>query len=99
MMENKKLQKVSVAALIVSVLPLATFLPVLLKITLPDGVRSIWTGANIVFVLVGLCLSITCARNRESRSVMNLASTIISIFWVLLMAGIVVLALFLNFLQ
>lgn len=98
-MENKKLQKASVAALIVSVLPLATFIPVLLKITLPDGVRSVWSGVNIVFVLLGLCLSIVCVRNHKSRSVVNIASTIISIFWVLLMAGIVVLALFLNFLQ
>jgi len=98
-MVNRKLQKVSVAALIVSALPLATFIPVLLKITLPDGVRSIWAGANIVFVLVGLCLSIVCVRNRESRSVVNIASTIISIFWVLLMAGIVALALFINYLQ
>ncbi|MDU7336729.1 MAG: hypothetical protein E7L17_01290 [Clostridium sp.] len=98
-MENRKLQTVSVAALIVSVLPLATLIPVLLEITLPDSVRSIWAGANIVFVLVGLCLSIVCVRNRESRSVVNIASTIISIFWVLLMVGIVVLALFLNFLQ
>lgn len=98
-MENRKLQKASLAALIFSVLPLATFIPVLLKITLPDGVRSIWAGANIVFVLVGLCLSIACARNRENRSIVNIASTIICIFWVLLMAGIVVLALFLNFVQ
>ncbi|MGX8710749.1 MAG: hypothetical protein ACQGTM_10970 [bacterium] len=98
-MENKKLQKVSATALIISFLPLATLIPVLLKINLPDGVRSIWAGANIVFVLVGLCLSIYCARNRENRSIVNIASTIISIFWVLLMAGIVVLALFLNFLQ
>jgi D-alanyl-lipoteichoic acid acyltransferase DltB (MBOAT superfamily) len=98
-MENKKLQKVSVAALIISVLPLATFIPVLLKITLSEVVRGIWTGANIVFVLVGLCLSIVCARNRENRSIVNIASTIISNFWLLIMAGIVVLALFLNFLQ
>ena len=98
-MANKKLQKVSVSALIVSVLPLATFIPVLLKITLPDGVRSIWAGANIVFVLVGLCLSIVCVRSRESRSAANITATVISIFWVLLVAGIVVLALFLNFLQ
>ena len=98
-MENKKLQKVSVAALIVSILPLATFLPVLLKITLPDGVRSIWSVANIVFVLVGLCLSIACTRNRESRSAVNFISMTISVFWVLIILGIVVLALFLNFLQ
>jgi len=98
-MENKKLQKVSMTGLIVSLLPLATFIPILLKITLPDGVRGIWAFANIVFVLVGLCLSIICVRGRESRSTVNITSTVISILGVLLVAGIVVLVLFLNFLQ
>ena len=98
-MVNRKLQKVSVAALIISALPMATFIPVLLKITLPDGTRGIWSVANIVFVFVGLCLSIVCVRNRESRSVVNIVSTTISILWVLLMSGIAILALFLNFLQ
>lgn len=97
-MENKKLEKVSVFALILTVLPLMTFIPILLKITLPEIVRSIWAGANIIFVLLGLCLSIVCMRNHKSRSVVNIASTIISIFWVLIMGGIVIFALFLNFL-
>ena len=95
-MENKKLQKLSVAALVVSVLPLATFLPTLFKITLSEGVRSIWAGANIVFVLVALCFSVICVRSNESRSAINIISTVISVFWVLIMAGSVVLALFLN---
>lgn len=99
MMENKKLQKLTVAALVVSALPLATFIPTLLKITLSEGVRSIWAGANIVFVLVALCLSVICARSSESRSAVNIISTAISVFWVLIMAGIVIMALFLNFLQ
>ena len=98
-MENKKLQKASTAALIVSLLQLATFIPILLKITLSDGVRNVWAGANIFFILVGLFLSIACVKNSESRSIVNILSTIISIFWVLLMAGIVVFALLLNFLQ
>jgi hypothetical protein len=98
-MENKKLQKLSVAALVVSALPLATFIPTLLKITLSEGVRSIWAGANIVFVLVALCLSVICVRSSESRSAVNIISTAISVFWVLMIVGIVVLALFLNFLQ
>ena len=98
-MENKKLQKLSVTALIISVLPLATFVPILFNITLTDGVRSVWAGVNILSVFVGLILSIICVKSRESRSVVNIVSTIISSFWVLLMGGIVVLALFLNFLQ
>ena len=73
-MENKKLQKLSAAALIISILPLMTFIPVLLHITLTDGVRSIWAGANILSVFAGLILSIICVKNRESRNVVNIIS-------------------------
>lgn len=96
-MENKKLKNLSVVALIISVLPLATLLPIFLKITLSDGVRSVWAGANIVFVLVGVILSIICVRNKESRSIINIISTMVGSLWLLMMAGIVVLALFINF--
>ena len=50
---TKKLQKLSLAALIVSLLPLATLVPVFLKITLPDGVRMVWAICNIVLALAG----------------------------------------------
>ena len=98
-MENKKLKPLSMAALVISVLPLATLIPSFLKITLPDGVRSMWAGANILFVVLGLVLSIICVRSKESRCALNIISTIISAFWLLLMIGIVVLALFINFVQ
>lgn len=98
-MENKKLQKLSVAALVISVFPLMTFIPVLFNITLTDGVRSVWAGVNILSVFVGLILSVICVKSRDSRNVVNIVSTIISSFWVLLMGGIVVLALFISFIQ
>lgn len=98
-MENKKLKTLSMVALIVSILPLATFVPAFLKITLSDGVRTIWAGANIAFVLLGLLLSVICVRNEESRSTVNIVSTAISALWLLMMVGIVVLALFINFVQ
>lgn len=98
-MENKKLKPLSVAALVVSVLPLATLIPSFLKITLPDGVRSMWAGANILFVVLGLVLSIICVRSTDSRSIVNILSTAISSLWLLLMIGIVALALFINFVQ
>lgn len=98
-MENKKLKPLSVAALVVSVLPLATLIPSFLKITLPDGVRSMWAGANILFVVLGLVLSIICVRSKDSRSIVNILSTAISSIWLLLMIGIVALALFINFVQ
>jgi hypothetical protein len=98
-MEKKKLQSISIAALIVSILPLAALIPSFLHLSLSDGIRTVWAGANIVFVLLGLILSVACVRNRESRSIINIASTAISTFWVLLMVGIVALALFLTFVQ
>ena len=98
-METKHLQKLSVVALIISVLPLATLIPVLLNITLTDGLQSIWAGVNIFSAIVGLILSIICVKNRNSRSTINVVSTIVSGIWVLMMVGIVALALFLNFVQ
>ena len=98
-MENKKLKPLSVAALVVSVLPLATLIPSFLKITLSDGVRSTWAGANILFVILGIVLSFICVRNKDSRSIINILSTAISSLWLLLMIGIVALALFINFVQ
>lgn len=98
-MEKKKLQNISIVALIISVLPFATLIPVFLKIALPDGLRTVWTGVNIVCILAGLCLSILCAKNNEIRSQINLISTMISSLLLLLMIGIIVLALFLTFLQ
>ena len=55
---TKKLQKLSLGALIVSLLPLATLVPVFLKITLPDGVRTVWAVCNIVLALALMMLGI-----------------------------------------
>lgn len=96
---TKKLQKLSLAALSVSLLPLATLVPVFLKIILLDGVRTVWAVCNIVLVLSGLLLSVICVKSEESRSGVNIMSTIISVVLVLMMLGIVALALVLNFLQ
>jgi len=96
---TKKLQKLSLAALIVSLLPLATLVPVFLKRTLPDGVRMVWAICNIVLALAGLLLSVICVKSEESRSAVNIMSTVISVALVLMMLGIVALALVFNFLQ
>ena len=96
---TKKLQKLSLAALIASLLPLATLVPVFLEIALPDGARTVWAVCNIVLVLAGLSLSVICVKSEESRSGVNILSTIISVVLALMMLGIVALALVLNFLQ
>jgi len=96
---TKKFQNFSLAALIISLLPLATLIPVFLKVTLPDRVRSAWAIVNIVSALVGLLLSVICVKSDESRSSVNITSTIVSVLLVLMMLGIVALALVMNFLQ
>ena len=78
---------------------LIRLIPSFLHLSLSDGIRTVWAGANIVFVLLGLILSVVCVRNKESRSIINIVSTAISVFWLLLMVGIVALALFLSFVQ
>lgn len=98
-MENKNVKSLSMVALIVSILPAATLIPALFQITLSDGVRTILAGLNIVFVLLGLILSVVCVRNKESRSIVNIISTAVCVLWILMMVGIVVLALFINFVQ
>ncbi len=95
-MENKKRKTLSMAALIVSILPAATLVPVFLKIILPEGVNTVWAGVNVVSAVAGFVLSGICVRSDESRSPVNIASTLISAFWCLLMMGMVVLALFLT---
>ena len=95
-MNRKKLKALSTAALAASLLPAAALVPVLLKITLADGVRTVWAGANAVFILLGLLLSILCVRNKESRRAMNVISLVISFLWLLLIAGIVGLAIALS---
>ena len=99
MMENKKLKTLSSVSLIISIIPAIILIPVFLKITLPDGVNMAWACVNIASAVVGLILSIVCVKSEESRSPVNIASTIVSAFWCLMMIGIVVLTLILTFLQ
>lgn len=98
-MKNKKLQKLSIAALIVSLLPLATYIPILFKIAVPDGGKSVWAGGNIACVILGLLLSVICVKSEESWSGVNIAAMVIALVWFLMMAGIVALAVFMNFMQ
>ena len=98
-MECKKLRTLSKVSLVISVLPLATLIPVFLKLMLPEGVSTAWAGVNIACVVAGLIFSIICVKSNESRSLVNIASTAISVFWCLLMAGIVALGLILTFMQ
>jgi len=76
-MENKKRKTLSEVALIVSIIPLATLIPVFLKITLPevvccDKVSTVWAGVNVASAVAGLILSGVCVRSDEGRSPVNI---------------------------
>lgn len=99
-MENKKRKTLSMAALIVSILPASTLVPVFFKITFPEGVNTVWASVNVASAVAGcFILSGICVRSDESCSPVNIASTLISAFWCLLIMGMVVLALFLTFMR
>lgn len=96
-MECKEKKTLSRVSLVISVLPLLVFIPVLLKVTLPEGARTAWAAVNAACAVAGLILSVLCVRSKESRSLVNIASAVISVFWCLLMAGIAAVGLFLTF--
>lgn len=96
---RKNFQKLSWVALIFSLSPLATLVPVFMKTVLPEGVRSVWAVCNIVSAAAGLLISLFCVKSGESRSIVNIASTVISAALVLMMLGIVALAVFISSLR
>ena len=61
-MENKKRKTLSMAVLIVSILPASTLVPVFFKITFPEGVNTVWASVNVAsavagcFILSGICV-------------------------------------------
>ena len=59
----------------------------------------IWEICNIVLALAGLLLSVICVKSEESRSAVNIMSTVISVAPVLMMLGTAALALVLNHLR
>ena len=95
-MKNEKANKTSVIALILSILPAFTLIPVLLQITLSDGVRLVWVGFNMICVLLGFVLSIIGIRRSERKGHMEKVSMWISSFWMLMVIGILAIALISN---
>lgn len=87
----------SVTALICSVFPVFTYLLAGFKIVLSPELQTALAGANILCALLGLGLSIACIKSKETRSVVNIFSAVISAFWILMIAGFLALALVLSF--
>lgn len=94
-MKKGVLKQLSLVALICSIFPIVSYLLAIFQITLPGGIRTVLAGANLFCVLLGLGISIFCVKNNENRSIVNIASIIISIIWILMIVGFLVLALLL----
>lgn len=95
-MENMKTIKASLIALIISIFPAATLIPVFLKITLPDVVRYVWVGINMGCILVGFVLSIVCTKSEKANHHVGKVALGISVFWLILVIGILLIALISN---
>lgn len=95
-MESSKANKTSVVALIVSILPIFTLIPVLLQITLSDGVRLVWVVFNMICVLLGFVLSIIRIQRSERKGHMEKVPMWISSLWMLMVVGILAIALISN---
>lgn len=70
----------SYIALICSVFPLISYLLAMFKVTLTGGMQIVLAGMNVLCVLLGLVLSVFCVQSKESRSIINIVFTAISIF-------------------
>ncbi|WP_290139779.1 hypothetical protein [uncultured Dubosiella sp.] len=88
--------KRSLAVLLVSLLPLATLIPVALKIRLPENGRMIWSICNIVLILTGLLLSGIAMKQKKSRDPILILALLTSIVLLLMVLGIVALSVVLN---
>lgn len=87
------------AGLICSVFPILSYLLEAFPISLTWGMQNALAGMNILCALLGLGFSIACVKRRETRNVVTIISTILSAFWLLLIAGCLALALILSFVR
>lgn len=49
-MKKKKVKVLSICALVFSLLPLATFIPTFLGVTLTNGIQTVWAGVTTHFI-------------------------------------------------
>ncbi len=90
-------KSLSIISLIASLIPLATFIEILLKLELSSQTQGIWVFINIVSIIIGFTLSVICVKDKKSRSIVNIIALIICILWLLNMIGIVAVAILTNF--
>lgn len=96
-MKKSILKPLSIIALICSIFPAMSYLLAMFSIDLSSGIQRVLVGVNIMCVILGLGLSGVCIRSNGIRNIINIVSIIISIFWLLLIVGLLIFALFLSY--
>lgn len=92
-----KKSKLSVVALVISLLPFITLLIPLFSGKITGGLQMGLTALNVISILLGLGLSISVVKNPKRRDVFSIIALCICGFWGLLMVGILILGLILTF--
>ena len=92
-----KKSKLSVVALVISLLPFITLLISLFSEKITGGLQMGLTALNVISILLGLGLSISVVKNPKRRDVFSIIALCIYGFWGLLMVGILILGLILTF--
>ena len=92
-----KKSKLSVVALVISLLPFITLLISLFSGKITGGLQMGLTALNVISILLGLGLSISVVKNPKRRDVFSINALCICGFWGLLMVGILILGLILTF--
>ncbi len=97
-MKQETSTKMSAAALACGSFPLLSGLLQVLHVPLSGAPQLLLAGADLLCTLAGLGLAAVCVKERQHRNFWNLSALALSAFWLLLMMGIGLVALFLNFL-
>ena len=92
-----KKSKLSVVALVISLLPFITLLVSLFTEEITDGLQTGLIVLNIISILSGFGLSISLVKNPKRRDVFSIVALCICTFFGLLMLGILTFGLIATF--
>ena len=89
--------KLSVVALVISLLPFITLLISLFSEKITGGLQMGLTALNVISILLGLGLSISVVKNPKRRDVFSIVALCVSAFFGFLMFGILAFGLIATF--
>ena len=92
-----KKNKLSVVALVISLLPFITLLVSLFTTEITGGLQTGLIVLNVISILSGFVLSVSLVKNPKRRDVFSIVALCVCAFWGLLMVGILTFGLISTF--